>query len=97
MIDRFLSETVHIPAFRYHFSEMLMVLLAFAFLFASPCIAVEDSCQNFAAVGICFYAYGISIHLASVSEDTSKGFLKQIIPKMLSDSVKDSGDFKAIT
>ena len=72
MIDRFLSETVHIPAFRYHFSEMLMVLFAFAFLPASLCIAVEDSCQNFTA-------FRIPVFLAPVSKDTSKGFFKQVV------------------
>lgn len=79
MIDRFLPEPVHIPAFRYHLSEMLMVLFAFAFLLASLCIAVEDSCQNFAAFRIRFYAYRIPVFLAPVSKDTSKGFFKQVV------------------
>ena len=93
MIDRFLSETVHILALRYHFSEMLMILFAFAILFTSSGIAIEDLCQCFAAVRVGFYAYRISVFLSSIGKDTTKGFFEQIGAQMFFDTVKDPDNF----
>ena len=93
MIDRFLSETIHILALRYHFSEMLMILFAFAFLFTSSRITIEDLCQCFAAARVCFYAYRISVLFPSIGKDTAKGFLEQISSQMFFDTVKDPDNF----
>ena len=93
MVDRFLSETVHILSFRYHFSEMLMILFTFAFLLTSSGIAIEDLCQCFAAVRVGFYAYRISVFLSSIGKDTTKGFFEQIGAQMFFDTVKDPDNF----